>query len=272
MTAQTFWLAPDNSLTLTPLSGPGLDAVSLQLPAGIYTTLRTYDRDHIFGLGAHLQRLVESHRKLNKPRLIDLQAIRSALRQIIARENQMALRLRITTPFDSPDVYISVEPFESYPPEFYSAGVRCATTHLERATPEAKHTSFIAPSRSEKAHADPDIHEKLMVNSPGEILEGFSSNFYAVLNGELHTANEGVLAGVTRKVVLAEAEGRVPVVLTPITVNDLPSVTEAFITSSGREVMPVRQIDEVVIGEPGPVTRLLMAQYRAHILRDVERP
>jgi branched-chain amino acid aminotransferase len=272
MSAHTFLLTPDGSLTLTQFNGPGLDAVSLHLPDGIYTTLRTYERDHILGLSAHLQRLVDSHFKLNKPRPIDLSKIRLALRQIIEQENQTAIRLRITTPFDSPDVYLSVEPFASYPPEFYSHGVQCATSHLERATPEAKHTSFIAPSRGEKAQADPDIHEKLMVNDQGEILEGFSSNFYAVLNGKLWTANEGVLAGVTRRVVLGEAEGRIPIELKPITVNDLPAVREAFITSSGREVMPVRQIDEVLIPSPGELTRVLMLRYRDHILRDAERP
>jgi branched-subunit amino acid aminotransferase/4-amino-4-deoxychorismate lyase len=62
--------------------------------------------------------------------------------------------------------------------------------------------------------------------------------------------------------------------LTPIMVADLPHAVEAFITSSGREVMPVRQIDDAVIGagEPGPVTKELMARYRAHVMKDAELP
>ncbi|HLF02124.1 MAG TPA: aminotransferase class IV [Anaerolineales bacterium] len=270
MPARAYRLTP-RSLSLTGLTGPTLDAVSLKLPEGIYTTLRTYERDRIIGLSAHLGRLIDSHAAVNKPRPIDLAAIRAGLRQIIERETAAALRLRITTPFESEAVYISVEPFESFPAEFYARGVRCATSHLERATPTAKHTSFIQPSRAEKAGTDPEIHELLMVNEAGEILEGFSSNYYAVMNGTLLTAGAGVLEGVTRQIVLAEAKEIIPVRLTPIHVSDLPNAAESFITSSGREVMPVRQVDDVVFEAPGPVTKALMARYRAHILREAER-
>jgi branched-chain amino acid aminotransferase len=253
-------------------AGPGLDSVSLQLPDGVYTTLRTYRRDHIVGLTAHLQRLADSLAAAGRARPLDLPAIRAGLRQVIAHENSRALRLRITVPFDGQQVYIGVEPFESFPPESYSRGVRCATSRLVRALPAAKHTAFIAPSRAARAEVDPDIHELLMVDETGQILEGFSSNFFAVTGGVLHTAGEGVLAGVTRQIVLAEAAGRVPVAMAPVTVDQLPGLAEAFITSSGREVMPVRQVDRAVLGDPGPVTRLLMALYHDHILREAELP
>ncbi|MBM4424111.1 MAG: hypothetical protein FJ030_12080 [Chloroflexi bacterium] len=271
MPARVYRLTP-SELTLTDLTGPTLDSVSLQLPEGIFTTCRTYERDHILGLSAHLRRLADSHAELNRPRALDFPALRAALRAIIARENLPALRLRITTPFDSEAVYFSVEPFESFPAELYTRGARCATVHLERGTPKAKHTRFIAPSRAAKADADPGLHELLMVGNDGRILEGFSSNFFAALDGVLRTAGEGVLEGVTRGVVLKEAAGLLPISLAPIAVSDLPRAAEAFITSSGREVMPVRQIDEVVIGEPGPITKELMARYRAHVMRDAEAP
>jgi branched-chain amino acid aminotransferase len=272
MPVKAYLLDASNALSLTAYTGPGLDAVSLQLPEGIYTTMRTYEHDRVLGLSAHLKRLVESHARLHRPRPIDLEAIRAALREIIKLENLPALRLRITTPFDSDVVYISVEPFAAYAPETYSQGVRCITSRLQRATPAAKHTSFIAPSRSEKAQIDSDIQEELMVNEQGEILEGFSSNFYGVLEGVLRTANEGILAGITRQVVLAAAEGLVTVSLTPIKLADLSQLSEAFLTSSGREVMPVRQVDAVTVGDPGPITRELMARYRAHVMQDAEKP
>ncbi len=271
MPIHVYLLSPAG-LTLTEISGPTLDAVSLKLPEGIYTTLRTYDRNHILGLTAHLQRLADSHTLLNKPCAFDFAAIRAALRQVIEQEELPAARLRLTTPFDCDHLYLGVEPFASFSPEFYAHGVRCVTTHLGRETPKAKYTGFIAPSRAIKAETDPEIHELLMVNEAGQILEGLSSNFYAVMEGTLFTAGEGVLEGVTRKIVLAEAQTLAPVSLTAIRVGDLPQVGEAFITSSGREVMPVRQIDETVIGDPGPLTQTLMARYRAQVLKDAELP
>jgi branched-chain amino acid aminotransferase len=269
--AHTYWLTPDGTLTLTDIVGPGLDAVSLRLPDGIYTTLRTYSRDRVVGLSGHLQRLIDSHNALEQPRPVDVAVIRQALRDVIALENLPEVRMRITTPFNSTDVYIGVEPFEPHPAAFYEQGIRCATSRRERATPEAKYTAFIAPSRSEKADAGSDVQELLRVNEAGEILEGFSSNFYAVIDKTLYTASEGVLAGITRTAVLALAPGSLPVVLKPINVSELPRVSEAFISSSGREVMPVRQVDDVVIGEPGPITRDLLARYRVQTVKAAEK-
>ncbi len=197
-----------------------------------------------------------------------------ALRTIIECENSPAVRMRITIPHDSDAAYISVEAFETYPVECYTCGVRCATTRLSRQTPEAKATDFIALSRAIKATRDPDIHELLMVNAAEQILEGISSNFFAVLNGVLRTAGEDVLGGVTRHFILAEAQEVLVVQLQPIGLADLPQLSEAFITSSSREVLPVVQIDDQVIGggQPGPIAQTLLSRYRAHLDRTAETP
>ncbi|NTU63533.1 MAG: hypothetical protein HGB05_09040 [Chloroflexi bacterium] len=259
-------------LRLTDQSGPTLDAVSLHLPNGAYTTLRTYDTDRIVGLSAHLQRLIESSALLQRPYPIDPAAIRSALRDVIARERQSALRVRLTVPLDLDQIFISVEPFEVYPPEFYQHGVRCATTRLSRQTPQAKSTNFIAPSRESKAAIDPGIHELLIVNRAGEILEGISSNFYAVLDGVLRTAGEEVLEGITRRIVLQEAAVLIPSDYHPLHISDLTQVAEAFITSSSREVIPVIQIDDQIIGtgRPGRIAPMLLEKYRAYLARNAE--
>ena len=268
------YLLDHSQLRLLDLTGPTLDAVSLQLPEGAYTTLRTFDRERIIGLSAHLQRLVDSHALAGRGRALDLPAIRSALRAVLAREGLDAARLRLTTPFDGERVYISIEPFDAYPPKCYACGVRCNTTRLSRDIPRAKLTDFIAPSRAARAEGDPEIHELLLVDAGGRILEGTSSNFFAVLDGILRTAGEGVLEGVTRGLVLAEAEEIVPIVLDAIVVADLPRLSEALITSSSRDVMPVIQIDQARIGsgEPGPMTRALMARYRARLIEASENP
>jgi branched-chain amino acid aminotransferase len=175
-------------------------------------------------------------------------------------------------PLDVDEILISVEPFEVYPAEFYQRGVRCATTRLSRHTPLAKSPNFIAVSRESKAALDPGLHELLMVDAQGQILEGISSNFYAVLKGVLRTAGEGVLEGITRHIVLQAAADVIPIDYHPVRVSDLMLVSEAFITSSSREVMPVIQIDEHIIGagQPGPITQALLEQYRAGLERDAE--
>lgn len=273
MAVHVYRLAGDD-WGLTGLAGPTLDAVSLQLPAGSYTTMRTYDRDRIPGLSAHLQRLADSHTAVRGRRQIDLPAIRSALRGIIEREALPVARLRVTVPSGNEGVYIAVEPFTPYPAECYASGVRCQTTRLARVMPQAKMTEFIAPSRAEKAKRAPGIHELLLVDARDAILEGVSSNFFAVSGGVLRTADEGVLEGVTRGIVLDLAPGLAPVSCQPIRLADVPGLSEAFITSASREVMPVVEIDETTIGSgaPGPITQAFMRRYRDYLDRIAERP
>ena len=45
----------------------------------------------------------------------------------------------------------------------------------------------------------------VLVDSCGGLYEGLSSNFFAVANGTIYTAGEGVLAGTVREVALQVA-------------------------------------------------------------------
>ena len=76
-----------HTLELADLTGPSLDAVSLQLPNGVYTSLRTYERQRIAGLSAHFQRLNDSRAALYNARAVDLNSIQSALRAVAERED-----------------------------------------------------------------------------------------------------------------------------------------------------------------------------------------
>ena len=55
--------------------------------------------------------------------------------------------------------------------------------------------------------------------------------------------------GITRNVVLELARGRFPIEERPILLDEIVHVDEAFITSSSREIVPVVQIDDLLIGD-----------------------
>ena len=102
----------------------------------------------------------------------------------------------------------------------------------------------------------------------GVITEGASTNFFAVVGGVLrtHPANHHILPGITREILLEEAEQiGVSVVPTAITPKELNGAEEAFVTSTSADVMPVVRVDGRPIGggEPGPVTQRLHGSLRA---------
>jgi len=101
--------------------------------------------------------------------------------------------------------------------------------------------------------------EAILAGPDGELLEGTSSNLFLVERGTLVTApTDGkVLDGVTRRTVLEEARRL-----------DFP-VVEAFLTSSLREVLVVRELGDHAFDPTAPVARNLHAAYRARVRRYV---
>ncbi len=272
----TFHLARTD-LSVVDVPGNSLDEVSRHLPDGTYTTLRTFNKNRFLRLDAHLDRLEESARVLSKRLKLDRGRLSQALADVLARTNFPESRLRITVPLnaeESPEVYITLEPFNGIDPALYETGVRTITMLIARASPRAKATGFIMPSRTLKASLPRDIYEVLMVTGDGQILEGFTSNFFAFIGGRLVTAEEGVLEGVTRSIVLELAEELFPVERRAPRLVEIPQFDEAFLTSSSRGILPVVVINERVIGDgrPGPLTWRLRRRYDAYIQQEARPP
>ena len=77
----------------------------------------------------------------------------------------------------------------------------------------------------------------------------------------------GILAGITRDVLFGLfRELQLPFREEAISIETLRSADEAFVTSSTREAMPIRAVDGRPVGDgrPGPVTRKIIAAFRAY--------
>jgi len=113
-----------------------------------------------------------------------------------------------------------------------------------------------------------------MLDEDGYILEGTTSNFYAVRDGVLWTAGQGVLEGVARRLVLEViANLELPLRLDPVHINNISELDEAALSSSSRAIIPIIQIDGQGIGSgrPGPITRRLLRAYQ-EVVAQVIRP
>ncbi|MCR4263453.1 MAG: aminotransferase class IV, partial [Candidatus Roizmanbacteria bacterium] len=107
--------------------------------------------------------------------------------------------------------------------------------------------------------------EVLYLNRHRHILEGTTSNFFAVIGGKLVTPKEGILFGITRGVVIELAKKlKIPVIETDLLYSQISLFDEACITASNKEVMPVVKIDDKKVGDGkvGPMTKKIIAAYR----------
>jgi branched-chain amino acid aminotransferase len=247
-----------------------LAEASARLPAGSYSTIRTYGGRGIVCFEAHLRRLEESAAATGAA-TIDRGQARGLVGGALDATRHPESRLRLT--FAPPRLFVSVEAFLPPPRARFERGVACVTLPwLHRDHPHVKDTRFIPTARRVYQGLPVGIEEGLLVADDGSLLEGLSSNFLAVVDGVLHTEEERVLAGITRGLVLDAARALVPVEPRAVRRDELGSVGEAFLTSASREVMPVVRIDDAPVGDGavGPITRELMNAFAERVRREAE--
>lgn len=259
----TYILTPDE-LAPAPYAVTSLAEAVAYEPRGVYTVTRTFHGDRALLLDAHLDRLEESARLVTIPLTLDRDRLRAALRGLLRRADYPDAKFRITVPRDQPDaIYLSLEPYQPVPDGVLEHGARIVTVPLVRENPVAKTTDWMTTRLPAVKSLPSGVFEGVLVSSDGRLLEGLSSNFYGVRNGVLRTAGQDVLAGITRRAILTIAPAIVPVDLAALHLKDLPHLSEAMITSSGRGVVPVTRIDgePVGSGEVGPVVAAIRRLY-----------
>jgi branched-chain amino acid aminotransferase len=265
-------LTPDGLQPVTYTADSLDEAAKFEPHDGVYTITNTHDIFKVLKLNAHLDRLEDSASRENIPLTLDRPKLRAALRSMIAEANVGDVRFRITVARSQPGhLILSVEPFKPQPPEVYSDGVRSITLpNSARHNAAAKTTGWMHDRAQVKLPHG--IYTGLLLDTDGFILEGMSSNFYAILDGKLHAAVEGVLAGIAQQIVFEIALSVLPLVRKPVHKDDIPRLEEAFVTSSSRGIIPVVEIDGLSIGsgKPGSNTLKLRGRYQAWVEAHLE--
>ena len=108
--------------------------------------------------------------------------------------------------------------------------------------------------------------EAIFANLAGNLCEGTGTNVFVGVGGRLMTPPlaAGCLAGVTRELVME----LVDVVEDDLPIEALASAEEAFVTSSTRDVQPIRAVDGQPLPVcPGPLTRAAAAAFRELVSR-----
>jgi len=251
-------------------SAPSMAEASAVLPQGAYTTLRTYNGGRsVLRLSHHLARLSDSSTPGDGPGF-DGAEVKAGLARAIAAAGRGESRLRLT--HAGPRLFVAVEPLEPLPEALYREGVWCVSVAHHRDVPKVKDTRFIATARSAYEALPAGAHEGLMIAEDGTVLEGLSSNFFAVREGILHTEDTRVLPGITRGIVLELARGLLPLATGAVRLDQIEELSEAFLTSVSRGVLPVVRVDRATVGDgrPGPVVREMARRFDALVEREAE--
>jgi len=250
----------------------------------VYEVLRTYG-GRPFAVPRHLRRLRASASRLGidvAPTDDDLLGrVRALLHRAGNRESY--IRIIVTRgvgdssyDFDAvsgPTVVMIVKELPPYPERHYSEGIRVAAVDVRRNHPRSldpgiKSSNLLNNILAVREARARGAEEPVLLSLDGRLAEGASTNVFLVRDGALCTPSleTGILPGITREVVCELApELGIPCREEDLQLPDLLGADEAFLTSTTRDVVPVRQVDGSVIGtgRPGPLTRRVMEAFAA---------
>ncbi len=249
----------------------------------VYEVLRTYG-GRPFEPGRHFRRLRASAARLGIEVPLSDTEILSQADALLARGGNTESYLRIVVTrgvgdcsyqferVQGPTVVMIGKPFVRYPERHYTEGIRVAAVGIRRNHPRAldpaiKSSNLLNNILASREAQSRGADEPLLLNLEGFVAEGASTNVFLVERGTLRTPplSAGILPGITREVVLELLSGlSLPYREERLRLEDLLTADEVFLTSTTREVVPVRQLDERPIGggAPGPITRRVLLAFR----------
>ncbi len=253
---------------------------------GIFEGIRAYS-GRVFKLDEHLDRLFDSAKSI----LLDIPYTREELVEAVCRtvrENELMdayIRLVISrgpgdlgldpTRCSNPSVIIIADRIALYPQEAYQHGLELAAVSTRRPAadvlnPAIKSLNYLNNILAKIEANLRGLPEVVLLNHRGYVTEGTADNIFIVREGELVTppTNAGILNGITRQVVMELAREQLGLTCLEenITLHDLYTADECFLTGTATEVIPAVVCDGRIIGNGnvGPVTLRILKAFREY--------
>jgi branched-chain amino acid aminotransferase len=252
---------------------------------GLFETLIAVD-GKVPLLKEHLQRLYRGIRALGIPMSLSKEALSKAIYKTLkvnglvdayirvnVSAEEAALGKRRRLPADT-HVVIITKPPDPYPEVLYSRGARLVVVQNLINDPVGiatiKTTNYLVKMLGRRQVMARKADEGILLNAKGHATECTSSNLFLIKKGVLRTPRlaEGLIPGITRRSVMSLARRRrIPVQEAVVTIKQLETADEIFITSTLKGIMPVSYLERRRIAKdiPGPITQRLMDAYRLSI-------
>ncbi len=259
---------------------------ALHYGSGVFEGIRAYKTERgaaVFRLTEHLERLRRSAKLYYMELPYTVAELAQATRDVIRANELDSCYIRPLVyrgygemglyPLHAPvDAAIAVWPWGAYlGDEGIRHGIRAKVssiqalghTQLARAAKATGQYLNSILAKVEVTNAGYD--EAIMLDAVGHVCEGSGENLFLVRDGVLYTPfpTDGVLEGITRDTVLRiAADEGIEARERTLARSDLVIADELFFTGTAAEIVPVREVDDHAIGEPGPVTRRMQQRYR----------
>ena len=153
-------------------------------------------------------------------------------------------------------------------PEINESHIEVVTQQDYRWTKcDIKMTSLLGNILANEHAMKNDCYETLFIRD-GQITEASHCNVFFIKDNKIYThpANQFILNGITRKIVLELCEKlNIEVIEEGISISDIKSYDEAFLTGTSTQIASIKKIDDYFLyrnDKVGPITRRLQEAYK----------
>ncbi len=257
----------------------------LHYGTGVFEGIRCYETERgpaIFRHADHLRRLELSAQMYYLQLPYSTEEIGEATRELIRRNGLRSCYIRPLAfrgygemglyAHDAPiEVIVAVWPWGAYlGEEGKQKGVRAKVSSWRRISPaglipHAKASGqYLNSILAKTESANAGYEEAILLDERGFVCEGSGENIFVVCDGEIATPPHvaSILDGINRKSVIQIARDLgYTVVERDIARAELYMAEEVFLTGTAAELVPVREIDDHDLGEPGEITRHVQAKF-----------
>jgi len=247
---------------------------------GIFETL-TIVNGKLFWFDEHYARLEQSAKLIRISLPFEKQALFNLLNETLQKNNLKNCRIRLNVtrgecpkPMTAyatcnyhPNYYIIPYSLKLPSEEEYSRGIKVVTINIERFMPVAKTLNFLPSiiAYMTGKEKDSSVDDIIMIQRDGLVTETGNANIFIVKNNVLQTPKSHVLEGVGRKQIINIAkQSSLEVMEKDISLQELLTADEVFLSGSGKRIVPVIEINKKQIGngKPGKITLSLLKQFK----------
>jgi branched-chain amino acid aminotransferase len=245
--------------------------LAIQRGYGVFDFLRTRNNVPLF-LDDYIERFFKSAIGLRLEPLHSKEKTKEIIHELIRRNNipQSGIKIMLTGGYsvdmfhsDSTNFIALQQPLNLPSQEKFDKGLKIILHEYMRDLPALKSINYLMAiylqDRVEQQNADDVLYYK-----HDHILEFPRSNVFVVTKEQtVVTPSENVLHGITRKKVIELAHKEYKVEERPVSVTELQQASEIFVTSTTKRILPVAQVDDIIIGNgtPGAVTTNLYNKF-----------
>ncbi|MEM1602808.1 MAG: branched-chain-amino-acid transaminase [Candidatus Bathyarchaeia archaeon] len=256
---------------------------------GVFEGIRAYD-GIVFKLREHIDRLYSSAHAIMLNIPLTREEMIEAVLETLRRNNLRDAYIRLVVTRGVGDlgldprkcskpsvIIIAVPMLKLYDEEKRRKGISAIISWIRRDPVDATSheikslnylNSILAKIEANNVGAD----EAIILDTNGYICEATGENIFIVKDGKLYTPprSSGALPGITASVVKKiAAKLGYEVIERNITVTELYNADEAFLTGTGAEIMPIREVNGRRIGDGrmGPITERILEEFMK-VVRD----